>query len=67
MISLGYNIIKRHVEQEMRDRDKRDRQRSHSPLLVAPDAILLDTSEIGIDAAYMLAKKYVEIYLNKIG
>jgi len=64
LISLGYNIIKRNVEQEMRDRDRRDRHRSNSPLLMAPNAILLDTTKLEVDAAYSVAKKHVEVYLN---
>ena len=64
LLSLGYNIIKRHVEQEMRNRDQRDKQRTHSPLLAARDAILLDTTNLGAEAAYSLAKKHVEVYLD---
>jgi len=64
LLSLGYNIIKRHVEQEMRNRDQRDKQRTHSPLLAARDAILLDTTNLGAEAAYALAKKHIEVYLD---
>ena len=64
LLSLGYNIIKRHVEQEMRNRDQRDKQRTHSPLLTARDAILLDTTNLGAEASYALAKKHIEVYLG---
>ena len=64
LLSLGYNIIKRHVEQEMRNRDQRDKQRTHSPLLAAKDAILLDTTNLEAEASYALAKKHVEVYLG---
>jgi len=64
LLSLGYNIIKRHVEQEMRNRDQRDKQRTHSPLLAARDAILLDTTNLEAEASYALAKKHVEVYLG---
>lgn len=36
-------------------RDARDRERTIAPLRPAPDAILLDTSEVGIDAALAAA------------
>ena len=64
LLSLGYNIIKRHVEQEMRNRDQRDKQRTHSPLLAARDAILLDTTNLEVEALYALAKKHIEVYLG---
>ena len=64
LLSLGYNIIKRHVEQEMRNRDQRDKQRTHSPLLAARDAILLDTTNLEAEASYALAKKHIEVYLG---
>ena len=64
LLSLGYNIIKRHVEQEMRNRDQRDKQRTHSPLLAAKDAILLDTTNLGAEDSYALAKKHIEVYLG---
>jgi len=64
LLSLGYNIIKRHVEQEMRNRDQRDKQRTHSPLLAARDAILLDTTNLEVEASYALAKKHIEVYLG---
>ena len=64
LLSLGYNIIRRHVEQEMRNRDQRDKQRTHSPLLAARDAILLDTTNLEAEASYALAKKHVEVYLG---
>ena len=64
LLSLGYNIIRRHVEQEMRNRDQRDKQRTHSPLLAARDAILLDTTNLEAEASYALAKKHIEVYLG---
>jgi cytidylate kinase len=36
----------REVEEAMRDRDERDRQRSDSPLRVAQDSIYIDTTEL---------------------
>ena len=64
LLSLGYNIIKRHVEQEMRNRDQREKQRTYSPLLAARDAILLDTTNLEAEASYALAKKHIEVYLG---
>ena len=37
------------VEREIRDRDEMDRTRADSPLLVAPDAEVIDTTEMSVD------------------
>ena len=37
------------VADEMRIRDARDRERDHSPLQAAPDAIVLDTGGLDVD------------------
>jgi cytidylate kinase len=40
-------------------RDKRDSERAVAPLRPAPDAYLLDTSELDIDAAFRAARAFV--------
>ena len=40
---------------ELRARDLADRERKVSPLLKAEDAVLLDTTELSIDASVALA------------
>lgn len=45
---------------EIRGRDERDRSRAHAPLLPAADAQVLDTSELGIEAALKRAIALVE-------
>ena len=45
---------------ELADRDKRDRERSISPMVPAPDAALLDTTDLDIDAAFAAALHLVE-------
>jgi cytidylate kinase len=42
-------------------RDERDRSRSTAPLMQAPDAHLLDTTSLGIDAAFQAAVRLVEM------
>jgi cytidylate kinase len=41
------------------DRDQRDAERARSPMVQAPDAYLLDTTELDIDAAFLAAKAYI--------
>jgi CMP/dCMP kinase len=45
---------------ELNARDAADKSRSISPLRRAPDAFLLDTSELGIDAAFAAALDLIE-------
>ena len=64
LISLGQSTIKRRVKKDIRDRDERDSKRQHSPLVAAPDAILLDTTNLDANESFLLAKKYVDEHLN---
>lgn len=48
------------VLEDIRRRDARDSGRSTAPLLQAPDAILLDTSDMSIDEAADAARRIVE-------
>ena len=64
LIFLGQSTIKRRVEQDIRDRDKRDSERKYSPLIAAPDAILLNTTNLDANNTFLLAKKHIEERLN---
>lgn len=50
---------------DIRRRDERDTGRADSPLRPAPDAHLLDTSEMDIEAAFQAARAIVEDVLAK--
>ena len=63
LISLGQSTIKRHVEKDIRDRDKRDSKRKYSPLIASQDAILIDTTNLDANEVFLLAKKHIEEYL----
>ena len=43
------------MEAELRRRDRQDAERSTAPLRAAPDALLLDTTTLDIDAAFAAA------------
>jgi cytidylate kinase len=45
----------------IRDRDRRDSERAIAPLKPAPDAVLLDTTELDIEAAFRAALSIVEV------
>ncbi len=50
--AAGANPIRRAVLEEMASRDRRDSERATAPLLPAPDAFVLDTSELDADTVF---------------
>jgi cytidylate kinase len=52
---LGLEVHLRDVVADIRARDARDLERSSAPLKIAPDAIVLDNSDLDIAAAIKLA------------
>ena len=53
--AAGATVDRARVGREMAERDARDQGRSVAPLVAAPDAIVLDTSELDADAAFAAA------------
>lgn len=56
----GLSAIRERVLAEMQERDARDSARGVAPLLQAPDAIALDTSDMDADAAFAAALAIVD-------
>jgi CMP/dCMP kinase len=56
----GENADEHDVLADLLRRDERDSRRAAAPLKVAPDAHLLDTTHLGIDAAFRAAVDIVE-------
>lgn len=56
----GGDTIKPRVLAEMAERDRRDSERAAAPLKAAPDAWLLDTSDMDADAAFAAAVAFIE-------
>ena len=52
------------IVEDVKKRDDRDMNRADSPLRPADDAVLLDTSEMSIEAAFQAAKRIVDAALN---
>lgn len=53
------------IVEDVKKRDDRDMNRADSPLRPADDAVLLDTSEMSIEAAFQAAKRIVDAALNR--
>ena len=55
LAAKGRDVAYERILAEVRERDARDAGRAIAPLRPAPDAHLLDTSELGIEAAFQAA------------
>jgi cytidylate kinase len=53
----GADVTFEAVLQDIRQRDDRDQNRAVAPLMAAPDAVIIDTSELAADAAIAAAIK----------
>jgi len=59
LLERGGASIYARVLAEMRERDKRDRERSSAPLRQAPDAVVIDTSALDPEQAFRVAMDIV--------
>ena len=63
----GIAVSAASVLAEIRARDERDSTRSAAPLVQAPDAVLLETSNLDIDAAFRAAIDLIEAAMSCAG
>ena len=64
LVEKNPDLTEMQVLDEQRERDARDTERKVAPLLAAADAVLLDTSELTIDAAVAAAIALVQARLG---
>jgi len=67
LIQGGIVITETEVLADIRARDERDRTRGASPLRQAEDAVLLDTTNLDIDAAFRAALDLIEVAMGRAG
>jgi cytidylate kinase len=60
LIEAGQSISYDEIHAQIAARDELDRSRAISPLVPAEDALLLDTSDLGIEAAFKAAIELIE-------
>lgn len=60
MEAKGVSITLAEIEADLERRDARDTGRKDAPLMAAPDAVTIDTSELGIEDAFAAALAAVE-------
>jgi cytidylate kinase len=61
----GDGSIPAAVLAEIRERDRRDRTRADSPLRPAEDAVLIDSTELGLEEVVARAARLVQGYLDR--
>jgi cytidylate kinase len=61
LAAKGEEITLDAVLAAIRERDRRDSERAIAPLMAAPDAVLLDTTDLDIEAAFRAALSIVEV------
>jgi len=60
----GENADRDAILEQIRERDRRDTERAASPLVRAPDAILLDTTHIGAEEQVDLASRWASLAMT---
>ena len=56
----GQSVMFRDVLEDMRDRDRRDRERSTAPLKAADGAMIIDTTGLNADGVFTAALRHIE-------
>lgn len=65
LTAAGTPISTEDMIAELEERDSRDKSRKVAPMKMAPDAVLIDTTDLGIDAAVDKARAVIEAELAK--
>jgi cytidylate kinase len=60
LAARGVKITREEVLAQLRERDRRDRERELAPLLPAPDAIVIDASRLGVDEVVALMAQHIK-------
>ncbi len=66
LLQLGQHRSIDELIEDLKTRDRKDSTRSHSPLLQAPDAIVIDTSNLTIEQQITLIVDQVKSRSNKV-
>ena len=61
----GQSVMFRDVLEDMRDRDRRDRERSTAPLKAADGAMVIDTTRLDADGVFALATSHIDTHRER--
>jgi cytidylate kinase len=67
LCEAGNSITEADVLADIRRRDERDKNRAAAPLRMAEDAVLLDTTNLDIDAAFKAAIALIDAAMGRAG
>ncbi len=67
LLARGETVTREAILDDIRARDARDQARAAAPLRPAPDAALLDTTDLDIEAAFDAARRIVEAARDRLG
>ena len=67
LVQSGESVTFAEILDDIQRRDERDGGRATAPLRRAPDAVLLDTTDLGIDEAFDAARRIVEAARDAAG
>lgn len=67
LLGAGISISSTEVLADIKRRDERDKGRAAAPLRKAPDAYLLDTTNLDIDAAFRAAIDLIDAAMGRAG
>ena len=67
MRKRGISITLDEIAADLERRDARDTTRKDAPLVAAPDAVVIDTSEMGIDDAFAASLAAIEQVIEQAG
>lgn len=56
----GISVSLRDIQKELEERDRRDISRSISPTKPADDAVVIDTTDLSVDAVFALVMSYIK-------
>lgn len=60
LLNRGQQVIHAQVLEDIKERDKRDQNRLHAPLIPAADAVIIDNSNLNAEQAFQVALGHVQ-------
>jgi CMP/dCMP kinase len=60
LAARGVKITREEVLAQLRERDRRDRERELAPLIPAPDAIVIDASRLSVDEVVAMMAQHIK-------
>lgn len=61
------SVPEKSVLDELRARDLRDRTRAHAPLVAAPDAVSIDSTQLTLEQVFQRAVEIIDSKLRELG